>query len=320
MSTTNSALIRHDWQPKEVRALFEQPLIDTVFQAQSIHRQLFDPNEIQLSTLLNVKEGGCPEDCAYCPQSQFYQTGVRAHKLLGLEEVLSVAKKAQDNGATRFCMGAAWRELKDRDLAKITQMIQGVKQLGLETCVSLGMLGLGQAQALKAAGLDYYNHNLDSSESFYKRIISTRTYRDRLDTLACIREAGIQICCGGIIGMGESLEDRSRLLINLSNLPTHPQSVPINVLVKVEGTPLAQAEDLHPFDLVRTVAVARIMMPKSYIRLSAGRSLMSDEQQALCFLAGANSVFFGDKLLTTENPVLANDRALFKRLGLRPQS
>ncbi len=319
MSTLNSVLIRHDWQPKEARALFERPLVDTVFQAQSMHRQFFDPSEIQLSTLLNVKEGGCPEDCAYCPQSQYYQTGVRAHKLLGLQEVLNVAKKARDNGATRFCMGAAWRELKDRDLPKITEMIQGVKQLGLETCVTLGMLGLTQAQALKAAGLDYYNHNLDSSESYYKRIISTRTYRDRLDTLACVREAGIRICCGGIIGMGESLEDRSQLLINLANLPTHPQSVPINVLVKVEGTPLAQAEDLHPFDLVRTVAVARIMMPESYIRLSAGRSLMSDEHQALCFLAGANSVFFGDKLLTTDNPALAKDRALFKRLGLKPQ-
>lgn len=319
MSTLNSVLIRHDWQPKEARALFERPLVDTVFQAQSMHRQFFDPSEIQLSTLLNVKEGGCPEDCAYCPQSQYYQTGVRAHKLLGLQEVLNVAKKARDNGATRFCMGAAWRELKDRDLPKITEMIQGVKQLGLETCVTLGMLGLTQAQALKAAGLDYYNHNLDSSESYYKRIISTRTYRDRLDTLACVREAGIRICCGGIIGMGESLEDRSQLLINLANLPTHPQSVPINVLVKVEGTPLAQAEDLHPFDLVRTVAVARIMMPESYIRLSAGRSLMSDEHQALCFLAGANSVFFGDKLLTTDNPALAKDRALFKRLGLKPR-
>lgn len=320
MSTPNSVLVRHDWQPKEVRALFEQPLGDTVFQAQSAHRQFFDPNEIQLSTLLNVKEGGCPEDCAYCPQSQYYKTGVRAHKLLGLQEVLGVAKKAQDNGATRFCMGAAWRELKDRDLPKITEMIRGVKQLGMETCVTLGMLGLRQAQALKAAGLDYYNHNLDTSESFYKRIISTRTYRDRLDTLSCVREAGIRVCCGGIIGMGESLEDRRRLLIDLANLPTHPQSVPINVLVKVDGTPLAQVESLHPFDLVRTVAVARIMMPKSYIRLSAGRSLMSDEQQALCFLAGANSIFFGDKLLTTDNPALARDRALFKRLGLRPQS
>jgi len=320
MSTPHNVLIRHDWQPKEVRALFEQPLVETVFQAQSIHRRFFDPNEIQLSTLLNVKEGGCPEDCAYCPQSQYYQTGVRAEKLMDLKEVLSTAKQAQDNGATRFCMGAAWRELKDRDVPKITAMIQGVKQLGLETCVTLGMLDLGQAQALKAAGLDYYNHNLDTSESFYKRIISTRAYRDRLDTLARVREAGIRICCGGIIGMGESLEDRSRLLINLGNLPTHPQSVPINVLVKVAGTPLAQAQDLHPFDLVRTVGVARIMMPKSYIRLSAGRSLMSDEQQALCFLAGANSVFFGDKLLTTDNPVLAKDRTLFKRLGLRPQS
>ncbi|MGH8603505.1 MAG: biotin synthase BioB [Gammaproteobacteria bacterium] len=320
MSTPNNVLIRHDWQPKEVRALFEQPLVETVFQAQSVHRRVFDPNEIQLSTLLNVKEGGCPEDCAYCPQSQYYQTGVKAEKLMGLQDVLSLAKQAQDNGATRFCMGAAWRELKDRDLPKITAMIYGVKQLGLETCVTLGMLGLGQAQALKAAGLDYYNHNLDTSESFYKRIISTRTYRDRLDTIARVREAGIRICCGGIIGMGESLEDRSRLLISLGNLPTHPQSVPINVLVKVAGTPLAQAQDLHPFDLVRTVAVARIMMPKSYIRLSAGRSLMSDEQQALCFLAGANSVFFGDKLLTTDNPVLAKDRTLFKRLGLRPQS
>ncbi|MGH6636190.1 MAG: biotin synthase BioB [Gammaproteobacteria bacterium] len=320
MSTLNSILVRHDWRPQEVRALFEQPLIDTVFQAQSTHRRFFDPNAIQLSTLLNIKEGGCPEDCAYCPQSQYYQTGVRAHKLLGLEEVLSVAKQAQDNGATRFCMGAAWRELKDRDLPKITEMIQAVKQLGMETCVTLGMLGLTQAQALKAAGLDYYNHNLDTSESFYKRIISTRTYRDRLDTLACVRQAGIRVCCGGIIGMGESLEDRSRLLISLANFATHPQSVPINTLVKVEGTPLAQAEDLHPFDLVRTVAVARIMMPKSYIRLSAGRSLMSDEQQALCFLAGANSVFFGDKLLTTGNPILAKDRALFKHLGLRPQS
>ncbi len=320
MSTPYSVLIRHDWQAEEVGALFEQPLVDTIFQAQSIHRQFFDPNEVQLSTLLNVKTGGCPEDCAYCPQSRYYPTGVRAHKLLALEDVLGVAKKAQDNGATRFCMGAAWRELKDKDVPKITAMIQGVKQLGMETCVTLGMLGLRQAQALKAAGLDYYNHNLDTSESFYERIITTRAYSDRLNTLACVREAGIRICCGGIIGMGESLEDRSRLLINLSNLPAHPQSVPINVLVKVAGTPLAQAQDLHPFDLVCTVAIARIMMPKSYIRLSAGRSLMSDEQQALCFLAGANSVFFGDKLLTTDNPVVAKDRALFKRLGLRPQS
>ncbi len=320
MSTPNSVLIRHDWQEKEVAALFEQSLVDTIFQAQSIHRQFFDPNEVQLSTLLNVKTGGCPEDCAYCPQSRYYPTGVRAHKLLALEDVLGMAKKAQDNGATRFCMGAAWRELKDKDVPKITAMIRGVKQLGMETCVTLGMLDLPQARALKAAGLDYYNHNLDTSESFYERIITTRAYSDRLNTLACVREAGIHICCGGIIGMGESLDDRSRLLINLSNLPTHPQSVPINVLVKVVGTPLAQTQDLHPLDLVCTVAVARIMMPRSYIRLSAGRSLMSDEQQALCFLAGANSVFFGDKLLTTDNPVVAKDRALFKRLGLRPQS
>lgn len=319
-STPRSALLRHDWQTEAVRYLFEQPLVDTVFQAQSIHRQFFDPNEIQLSTLLNVKTGGCPEDCAYCPQSSHYQTGVHASKLLRLETVLDAAKQAQAQGATRFCMGAAWRELRDRDLPKVMAMIRGVKGLRMEACVTLGMLSLRQAQALKAAGLDYYNHNLDTSESFYRRIISTRTYRERLQTLAWVREAGIAVCCGGIIGMGENLEDRCKLLINLSNLPMHPESVPINLLIRVTGTPLARAPDPDPFDLVRTVAIARILMPMSYVRLSAGRSLVSDELQALCFLAGANSVFFGDRLLTTGNPAVAKDRALFQRLGLRPQS
>ena len=307
---------RHDWTLPEVQALFTQPLIDTVYQAQSVHRQHFDPNQVQLSTLLNIKTGGCPEDCGYCPQSARFHTGVDASGLLDVSAVKQAAATAREHGATRFCMGAAWRELRDRDLPRMAQMIGAVKELGMESCATLGMLTSEQAGQLKAAGLDYYNHNLDTSEGFYDQVINTRTYQDRLDTLGHVRQAGIHVCCGGILGLGEDLVDRCELLITLSGLPKHPESVPINVLVKVEGTPLAKADDVDPFDVIRTIAVARILMPQSYLRLSAGRAAMSDEQQALCFLAGANSIFYGEKLLTTENPEFSQDQALLARLGM----
>ena len=304
---------------EEVMALFELPFSELVFRAQSIHRQHFDPAALQLSTLLSVKTGGCPEDCAYCPQSRRYNTGVEDEEILGLEEVLQHAQAAKANGATRFCMGAAWRGPKERDLDKVIPMVAGVKALGLETCVTLGMLKDGQAERLRDAGLDYYNHNLDTSPEFYGQIITTREYRDRLETLERVRGAGINVCCGGIVGMGESRRDRAAMISQLSNLDPYPESVPINALVPVEGTPLSEKENhLEPLEFVRTVAAARIAMPKAWVRLSAGRESMPEPVQALCFLAGANSVFYGEKLLTTGNPEAARDRALFTRLGLRP--
>ena len=303
---------------KDVVALFELPFTELVYRAQSVHREHFDPARLQLSTLLSVKTGGCPEDCAYCPQSKRYSTGVENEPLLALDEILETATAAKANGATRFCMGAAWRGPKERDLEKVMVFIKEVKKLGLETCVTLGMLRPGQAERLREAGLDYYNHNLDTSPEFYGEIITTRDYRDRLETLARVREAGIRVCCGGIVGMGESRHDRAALLAQNSSLDPYPESVPINDLVAVEGTPLADAPALDPLEFVRSVAAARIAMPKAWIRLSAGRERMPDAVQALCFLAGANSVFYGEKLLTTGNPEAARDRALFDRLGMQP--
>lgn len=308
--------IRHDWQLTEILELFAMPFNALLYRAQTVHREHFDPNAIQISTLLSIKTGGCPEDCAYCPQSSHYHTQVQADKLMDSEIVLSEARKAKDAGADRFCMGAAWRSPKDRDIPKLAEIIAGVKALGLETCMTLGMLTDEQAKALKEAGLDFYNHNLDTSEAFYDQIITTRTYKDRLDTLQHVRDAGMKVCCGGIIGMGESTEDRASMLQTLANLDEHPESVPINLLVQVEGTPLKGQKEVDPFDFVRTIAVARILMPKSYVRLSAGREEMSDEMQALCFLAGANSLFYGEKLLTTPNPEQNKDKQLFDRLGL----
>jgi biotin synthase len=308
---------RHDWTRDEVRALFALPFPELMFHAQQVHRANFDPAEVQISTLLSIKTGGCPEDCAYCPQSVKYNTGVKAEKLMALDAVLRKAQAAKDGGASRFCMGAAWREPKDRDLDKVCAMVEGVKALGLETCVTLGMLTGAQAQRLKQSGLDYYNHNLDTSPEYYGDIITTRTYQDRLDTLGAVREAGIHVCCGGIVGMGEGLEDRAGMIATLASLPVHPESVPINMLVKVEGTPLDHAAPLDPLDFVRTIAVARITMPGSMVRLSAGREDMSEETQALCFLAGANSIFYGPKLLTTPNPGRDRDMALLDKLGLR---
>src|SRR5262245_35667279 len=290
-------VVRHDWTREEVRALFALPFPELIFHAQRIHRLHFDATEVQMSTLISIKTGGCPEDCAYCPQSAHYETGVKAEKLMRVDAVIAEARSAKSAGASRFCMGAAWREPKDRDLDQVCDMVQGVKAVGLETCVTLGMLTGPQARRLRAAGLDYYNHNLDTSPEYYGAIITTRTFQDRLDTLEHVRAAGINVCCGGIIGMGEGLEDRVGMIVALANLPVHPESVPINMLVKVEGTPLAsnvtKAATLHPIDFVRTIAVARITMPKSVVRLSAGREDMGDETQALCFLAGANSIFCG---------------------------
>jgi biotin synthase len=309
--------LRHDWTGGEVEALFAQPFNDLIYQAQRLHRQHFDPNTVQLSTLLSIKTGACSEDCGYCSQSARYETGLRTGPLLEVEQVLAAAQEAKDRGATRFCLGAAWRGPKNRDLVPVLEMVAGVKALGLETCVTLGMLTEGQAAELKEAGLDYYNHNLDTSPEFYGQVVTTHTYEDRLETLRHIREAGIRVCCGGILGMGESRRDRAHLLVQLANLPRHPESVPINSLVRVEGTPLAGTPSLEPFEFVRTIAVTRLMMPRSFVRLSAGREGMSDELQALCFLAGANSIFFGEKLLTTGNATAEHDQALFARLGLR---
>ncbi|WP_425606299.1 biotin synthase BioB [Lysobacter yananisis] len=313
-----STPLRHDWSRAEVRALFDLSFPELLHRAASVHKAHFDPAEVQVSTLLSVKTGGCPEDCAYCPQAQRYHTGVDATKLMSTEAVLEKARQAKAAGASRFCMGAAWRSPKDRDIPKVAAMIREVKSLGLETCATLGMLSGEQAQKLKAAGLDYYNHNLDTAPEFYNEIIRTREFQDRLDTLEHVRDAGMKTCCGGIVGMGESREQRAGLLQTLANLPAHPDSVPINRLVQVEGTPLAGTTELDPFEFVRTIAVARLMMPKSMVRLSAGRESMSDELQALCFLAGANSIFYGEKLLTTGNPDTERDLALFARLGLRP--
>ena len=309
---------RHDWSRNEIEALFALPFTELLHRAGSVHRQHFDPAEVQVSTLLSVKTGGCPEDCAYCPQAQRYHTGVDATKLMSTEAVLEKAKQAKAAGASRFCMGAAWRSPKDRDIPKVAAMIREVKALGLETCATLGMLSGTQAQALKSAGLDYYNHNLDTAPDFYGEIIHTREFQDRLDTLSHVRDVGMKTCCGGIVGMGETRSQRAGLLQTLANLPAHPDSVPINRLVQVEGTPLAGTAELDPFEFVRTIAVARIAMPKSMVRLSAGRESMSDELQALCFAAGANSIFYGEKLLTTGNPDTERDLALFARLGLRP--
>lgn len=309
-------LIRHDWQLDEVQALLGMPFNDLIYKAQTVHRAYFDPNEIQISTLLSIKTGACSEDCGYCPQSARYDTELKAEPLMPVEEVLQAAQRAKLQGASRFCMGAAWRQPKDRDIEKVVEMVQGVKALGLESCVTLGMLTDEQTRRLKESGLDYYNHNLDTSEAYYSEVISTRTYQDRLDTLSRVREAGINVCCGGIVGMGESEADRAKLLIQLANMPKHPESVPVNMLVQVQGTPLMGTEKLDPLVFVRTIAVARIMLPESRVRLSAGRTAMSDEIQALCFLAGANSIFYGDKLLTTDNPVTDQDRKLFARLGV----
>ena len=309
--------LRHDWQVSEVEALFALPFNELLYRAQGVHRLHFDPNAIQISRLLSIKTGACAEDCAYCPQSAHYDTGLGREALMPLEDVLAAARVARSQGASRFCMGAAWRSPRDSDIGQVCAMIEGVKALGMETCVTLGMLSTEQTAQLKSAGLDYYNHNLDTSDAFYSSIISTRTYQDRLDTLARVREADINVCCGGIVGMGESPHDRAALLTTLANLPKHPESVPINLLVRVEGTPLAQAEDLDPITFVRTIAVARLLMPASRVRLSAGRDAMSDEMQALCFLAGANSIFYGERLLTTDNPAAARDRQLFDRLGLK---
>ncbi len=315
---SGSALARHDWTRAEVRALFELPFPDLMYQAATVHRQNFDPSEVQISTLLSIKTGGCPEDCAYCPQAARYDTGVKAEKLMALDTVLAEAAAAKAGGASRFCMGAAWRSPKDRDIESVCAMVEGVKALGLETCATLGMLNREQAARLKESGLDYYNHNLDTSPEFYGEIITTRTYEDRLDTLDHVRNAGINVCCGGIVGMGENLADRVGMIATLASLPQHPESVPINMLVQVEGTPLAaKVAPMDPLDFVRTIAVARICMPASMVRLSAGREDMSEETQALCFLAGANSIFYGPKLLTTPNPGRDSDMKLLVKLGLR---
>jgi biotin synthase len=313
----NLALVRNDWTRDEVRALFRLPFPELVYEAARVHRLHFDPTEVQISTLLSIKTGGCPEDCAYCPQSAKYDTGVKAEKLMDLGAVLAEARAAKAGGASRFCMGAAWRSPKDRDVENVCKMVEGVKALGLETCATLGMLTTNQAQRLKRSGLDYYNHNLDTSPEFYGAIITTRTYQDRLDTLDHVRAAGINVCCGGIVGMGEGAEDRVGMIAALASLPVHPESVPINMLVCVEGTPLAGARTLDPLEFVRTIAVARVCMPKSVVRLSAGREDMSEETQALCFLAGANSIFYGPKLLTTPNPERDRDMRLLDKLGLR---
>ncbi len=318
-SDTPRPVIRHDWALAEVEALFAQPFFDLLLEAHAVHRACHEPNTVQMSTLLSIKTGACPEDCAYCPQSVHYETGVGREVLMDVNTVREAARSAQAAGATRFCMGAAYRSPKPKDLQAICAMVREVSALGLETCATLGMLTPQQAQALKEAGLDYYNHNLDTSEEFYGKIITTRTYRDRLDTLEAVRAAGLKVCCGGIIGMGESARDRAKLLLTLANLPEHPESVPINELVQVPGTPLEGAEPVDPFDFVRTIAVARILMPSSHVRLSAGRTRMSDEMQALCFLAGANSIFYGEKLLTTGNPDVEHDRRLLERLGLQPE-
>ncbi|MGA0602613.1 biotin synthase BioB [Caulobacter sp. KR2-114] len=316
--TRDPAQPRYDWTLDEVEALFALPFTELVFRAAEVHRRWFDPTEVQISQLLSVKTGGCPENCGYCSQSQHFDTGVPASKLMDVDAVLAEAAKAKDGGAQRFCMGAAWRDLKDRDLPKVSAMISGVKAMGLETCVTLGMLKPDQAVALKDAGLDYYNHNLDTGPDYYASVVSTRTYQDRLDTLTAVRDAGISTCCGGIVGMGETRRDRAGLLHALATLPAHPDSLPINDLMPIKGTPLGGSEPLDGLEFVRTIAVARLVCPKSVVRLSAGREHMSRETQALCFLAGANSMFVGGKLLTTKNPELDQDARLFADLGLKP--
>lgn len=309
--------MRHDWTLDEVVKLYEQPFNDLLFQAHTVHRDNFDPNAVQMSTLLSIKTGGCPEDCAYCPQSVHYDTGVDAHPLLPVEDVVAAAKRAKEGGATRFCMGAAWRKPTNRQVDQVAELIEAVRDEGMDTCVTLGMLTESQAQKLKSVGLDYYNHNLDTSPDLYNNIITTRTYEDRLETLQHVRDAGMNVCCGGIVGMGEDNRGRMGLLIELANLPEHPESVPINMLVQVEGTPMHGTEELDIFEFIRTVAVARILMPQSFVRLSAGRTDMTSEAQALCFFAGANSVFSGDKLLTTPNPEVDEDQLQLQKLGIR---
>jgi biotin synthase len=317
-SITGFSPIRHDWTREEIGALFDLPFPELMFRAQTAHRQHFDPTEVQISTLLSIKTGGCPEDCAYCPQSARYDTGVRAEKLMALETVLAEARAAKSAGASRFCMGAAWRSPKDRELDAVCEMVEAIKALGLETCATLGMLTAAQARRLKESGLDYYNHNLDTSPEFYGQIITTRVYQDRLETLDRVRAAGIHVCCGGIVGMGETRADRVGMIAALAGLPVHPESVPINMLVRVAGTPLGDEPMLDPLEFVRTIAVARITMPRAVVRLSAGREDMNEETQALCFLAGANSIFYGPKLLTTPNPERDRDRVLMEKLGLSP--
>ncbi len=307
------------WTLKEARALFDMPFLDLVFQAQQVHRQHFDPSQIQVSTLLSIKTGACPEDCKYCAQSARYKTGLEKERLMEVQQVIESAKKAKAAGSTRFCMGAAWRNPHERDMPYLEQMVKEVKALGMETCMTLGKLDDSQASRLAQAGLDFYNHNLDTSPEFYGSIITTRTYQDRLDTLDKVRNAGIKVCSGGILGLGEEVKDRAAMLVQLANLPQPPESVPINMLAKIKGTPLADNEDVDPFDFIRTIAVARIMMPRSYVRLSAGREQMSEQTQAFCFMAGANSIFFGWKILTTTNPTEDKDHQLFRKLGLNPE-
>jgi biotin synthase len=319
MHASQQQAVRNNWSRDEVLTLFELPFNDLLFQAQTVHRQNFNPNEVQLSTLLSIKTGACPEDCKYCPQSARYDTGLEKEKLMQIEQVIEAAKAAKASGSSRFCMGAAWRSPHDRDIPAIEAMIKEVKSLGLETCMTLGMLSENQADTLSEAGLDYYNHNLDTSKEFYGDIITTRTFQDRLDTLSNVRNSGMKVCSGGIVGMGEEQKDRAGLLMGLANLPKQPDSVPINMLVKVAGTPMEAEEDLDPFEFLRTIAVARIMMPKSYVRLSAGREEMNEQMQAMAFMAGANSIFYCDKLLTTPNPKANSDMQLLNRLGISPE-
>ena len=316
--TPKAVPARRLWTRQDAQALYDAPFNDLLFEAQTVHRRHFDPNAVQLSRLLSIKTGGCPEDCGYCSQSSHHESGLKASKLMEVERVVAEAKKARDAGATRYCMGAAWRSPKERDMAMVIAMVEGVKALGMETCMTLGMLDPGQAKRLGEAGLDYYNHNIDTSERYYSEVITTRSFGDRLDTLANVRDAGIKVCCGGIVGMGEEAGDRVDMLVTLANLPEPPQSVPINMLIPIAGTPLAQAPPIEPIEFVRTIALARIMMPTSHVRLSAGRTAMSDEMQALCFFAGANSIFVGETLLTADNPGEDKDSALFARLGLKP--
>ncbi|MFC0338372.1 biotin synthase [Kushneria avicenniae] len=316
---SSSDSLRHDWHRSEIEALLTMPFNDLLFRAQSVHRQHFDPNAVQVSTLLSIKTGACPEDCKYCPQSGHYNTGLEREKLMQVDAVLEEARRAKEVGASRFCMGAAWKNPRAKDMPYVLEMVRGVRAMGLETCMTLGMLNQDQADALKTAGLDYYNHNLDTSPEYYGEIITTRTYADRLETLDHVRQAGMKICSGGILGMGESINDRAGLLQQLANLPTHPESVPINMLIRIQGTPLEHVEDLDPIDFIRTIATARILMPTSHVRMAAGRELMSDETQAMAFFAGANSIFYGERLLTAQNPQAAHDKRLFERLGLYPE-
>jgi biotin synthase len=316
LNQINEFTQRHDWQLEEVQELFDMPFNDLIFKAAQIHRQFHDANKIQISTLLSIKTGSCPENCKYCPQSAHYNTGLEKESLMSIDKILIAARAAKESGASRFCMGAAWRNLHDRDVGNICNIIKEVKDVGLETCMTLGMLTKKQSQQLKESGLDYYNHNIDSSEEFYSNIITTRNFQDRLDTLKNVRDSGLNVCSGGIVGMGEAVQDRAKMLIILANLEKHPESVPINMLVKVKGTPLDQVQDIDQFDFIKTIAIARIMMPQSVVRLSAGREEMNEQTQALCFFAGANSIFYGEKLLTTNNPEVKQDQKLFQKLGL----